>query len=159
MRREAFVNTGGFDESIGFIGEDTALIEQLLREGRVVYDPDVEVRHRRRAFPSAYLRQRFRYRVKTGRLLARGASAYIRNYKVLAFLGAGIAFPATTVIAPQIGLVLLGLYVLITTTLGIIYTRLSPLWWPLIPLAFGAHHATYFMGLLTGIAQGLLGRR
>ncbi len=34
IRRDAFT---GFDESIGYIGEDTAMIESLLQRGRVVY--------------------------------------------------------------------------------------------------------------------------
>src|SRR5437016_5513809 len=48
VRRDAF---NGFDESIGYIGEDTALIEQLIHRGRVVYHDGVRVAHRRRAFP------------------------------------------------------------------------------------------------------------
>src|SRR5947208_756907 len=69
VRRDAFT---GFDESIGYIGEDTALVESLLSRGRVVYSDAVRVFHRRRAFPGAYLRQRWRYRVKTGALLVHG---------------------------------------------------------------------------------------
>ena len=38
VRRGAFT---GFDESIGYIGEDTALIESLMQRGRVVYSDSV----------------------------------------------------------------------------------------------------------------------
>src|SRR5205085_2265614 len=48
----------GFDEAIGYIGEDTSLIGSLL--SHVVYHSGVRVFHRRRAFPRPYLRQRWR---------------------------------------------------------------------------------------------------
>src|SRR5262249_17884339 len=74
VRRAAFC---GFDEAIGYIGEDTALLSSLLPH--VVYHGEVRVFHRRRAFPGPYLRQRWRYRVKTGEMLARGAPSYRKN--------------------------------------------------------------------------------
>ena len=70
VRKSAF---RGFDEEIGYIGEDTSLIASLLPH--VIYHSGVRVFHRRRAFPGPYLRQRWRYRVKTGEMLARGAAA------------------------------------------------------------------------------------
>ena len=66
IRREAFVP---FDESVGYIGEDTALIKTVMERGSVVYHSGVRVFHRRRPFPGPYLRQRWRYRVKTGQRL------------------------------------------------------------------------------------------
>src|SRR5437773_8739344 len=45
VRRDAFT---GFDESIGYIGEDTALLDALIGRGRVVYSDAVRVFHRRR---------------------------------------------------------------------------------------------------------------
>src|SRR5204863_9956387 len=83
VRREAFT---GFDESIGYIGEDTALLESLMRRGRVLYSDSVRVFHRRRAFPGPYLRQRWRYRVKTGELLVRGSKAHRGNPMIWGFL-------------------------------------------------------------------------
>ncbi|HEY5609973.1 MAG TPA: glycosyltransferase, partial [Thermoanaerobaculia bacterium] len=154
VRKEAFP---GFDESIGYIGEDTALVAGLMRKGRVAYHSAVVVRHRRRPFPVDYLKQRWRYRVKTGRLLASGAKSY-RNAQVIAFLAVGIVFLATLVIAPPVAAALLGIYVFLTFLLGVSVTRLSLVWWPLIPIAFGLHHATYFAGLVTGLALGTASR-
>jgi glycosyltransferase involved in cell wall biosynthesis len=140
VRRSAFT---GFDESIGYIGEDTRLIEELMQRGRVVYHDQVKVFHRRRAFPGPYLRQRWRYRVKTGRLFASGAR---RDPRVSAFLAAGLI---GLLFAP----ILAFPYALVTLVLGARATRLPLRWWPMIPLAFAAHHVTYWVGLVTGITQ------
>lgn len=141
VRRDAFT---GFNESIGYIGEDTALLETLMQRGRVVYHDGVRVFHRRRAFPGPYLRQRFRYRVKTGRMFAAGVR---RDPRVSAFLVAGFA---GLMLAPLVAIP----YAIATLVLGARVTRLPLRWWPAIPLAFAAHHLTYWIGLVTGITSG-----
>ncbi|HEX8616583.1 MAG TPA: glycosyltransferase [Thermoanaerobaculia bacterium] len=143
VRRDAFT---GFDETIGYIGEDTGLIDELLQRGRVVYHDQVRVHHRRRAFPGPYLRQRWRYRVKTGRMYASGSRAHRRNPKITAFLVAGLF---GLLFAPLAALP----YAAVTLALGIPATRLPVRWWPVIPFAFAAHHATYWFGLVTGITS------
>lgn len=143
VRREFF---SGFDEEIGYIGEDTGLLDELMRRGRVVYHQDVVVWHRRRPFPGPYLRQRWRYRVKTGQMFAAGAPAYRKNPKVIAFLIAG---GLGIVLAPLVAIP----YALLTLVLGAAATRLPFWWWPVIPVAFAAHHATYWLGLVTGILR------
>jgi glycosyltransferase involved in cell wall biosynthesis len=140
VRRDAFT---GFDESIGYIGEDTALLQQLMQRGRVVYHDGVRVFHRRRAFPGPYLRQRWRYRVKTGQLFASGAR---RDPRVSAFLVAGFI---GILFAPFLALP----YALLTLVLGARATRMPLRWWPVIPFAFAAHHLTYWLGLVTGITS------
>lgn len=138
VRRSAF---HGFDEAIGYIGEDTALLESLLPH--VVYHGEVRVFHRRRAFPGPYLRQRWRYRVKTGEMLARGAASYRRNRKIRAFLTGGTC---AILLAPLVAIP----YLLTTLILGARTTRLPMRWWPLLPFAFAAHHATYYFGIVWG---------
>jgi glycosyltransferase involved in cell wall biosynthesis len=148
VRRDAFT---GFDESIGYIGEDTALLEELLERGRVVYHSGVRVHHRRRAFPGPYLRQRWRYRVKTGEMLVRGSRSYRKNPKIWGFLAAGtIAILATPVaIVP---------YIVVTLILGASVTRLPRDLWYVIPFAFALHHATYFAGICWGATRQWLRR-
>ena len=138
VRRDAFT---GFDESIGYIGEDTALLQGLMQRGSVVYHDGVRVFHRRRAFPGPYLRQRWRYRVKTGQLFAAGVR---RDPRVTAFLVAGLV---GLLLAPILAVP----YALVTLILGARVTRLPLRWWPVIPFAFAAHHLTYWMGLVTGL--------
>jgi len=142
VRKSAFT---GFDDSIGYIGEDTALISTLLPH--VVYSDAVRVFHRRRAFPRAYLAQRWRYRVKTGEMLRRGA----HPPKVRAFLIAGVLGLITLPVS-------LPLYLLATLILGARHTRLPMRHWPLIPFAFAAHHATYFAGICWGALRSMIVR-
>jgi glycosyltransferase involved in cell wall biosynthesis len=136
VRRSAFT---GFDEAIGYIGEDTALVEELRQRGRVVYHEGVRVHHRRRAFPGPYLRQRWRYRVKTGRL-----QRTRRDRKVTAFVVAGAI---GILFAPLLAVP----YALATLILGARATRLPVRWWPVLPLAFAMHHLTYWLGIVTGL--------
>jgi glycosyltransferase involved in cell wall biosynthesis len=138
VRRSAF---HGFDESIGYIGEDTSLIASLMPNA--VYHSSVRVFHRRRAFPGPYLRQRWRYRVKTGEMLVRGAAPYAKSRKIQAFLMVaviGIALAPITIIP----------YFFLTLILGARTTRLPSRDWILLPFAFAAHHATYFAGIIWG---------
>lgn len=138
VRKSAF---RGFDEAIGYIGEDTSLIASLLPH--VIYHSGVRVFHRRRAFPGPYLRQRWRYRMKTGDMLARGAAAYSQNRKINAFLFVA----AIAIVAAPITIVP---YYVFTLILGSRATRLPMRYWPLLPFAFAAHHATYFAGIVWG---------
>ncbi|MEO6487720.1 MAG: glycosyltransferase, partial [Thermoanaerobaculia bacterium] len=144
VRRSAFT---GFDEAVGYIGEDTRLIEQLMERGQVIYHDGVVVFHRRRAFPGPYLRQRWRYRVKTGQLMRRGSRSHRRNPKIVAFLVAGTVALA---LAPIVSIP----YALLTLILGARATRLRPRRWPIIPFAFALHHLTYYFGILWGMVQG-----
>ena len=141
VRRAAFT---GFDESIGYIGEDTRLVEELVKRGRVVYHDGVRVFHRRRAFPGPYLRQRWRYRVKTGRMIAKGERA--RDPRIDTFLVAGFV---AIILAPFVIIP----YAIITFILGAMATRLPLRWWPVIPVAFAMHHLTYWIGIVTGLAS------
>jgi glycosyltransferase involved in cell wall biosynthesis len=138
VRKSAFT---GFDEAIGYIGEDTALLAQLMQRGRVVYNENVRVFHRRRVFPHAYLRQRWRYRVKTGQL-----QRTRRDPRVTAFVVAGAI---GLIFAPVFAIP----YVLVTLILGVRATRLPVRWWPVIPFAFAMHHLTYWLGIVTGITS------
>jgi glycosyltransferase involved in cell wall biosynthesis len=140
VRREAFT---GFDEAIGYIGEDTALLEGLMPH--VAYSDSVRVFHRRRAFPGPYLGQRWRYRVKTGQMMMRGT----RPPKVKAFLVAGVVGLLTLPIS-------LPLYIIATFILGARHTRLPMRYRPLIPFAFAAHHATYFAGICWGAIGAII---
>lgn len=146
VRRSAFT---GFDEAIGYIGEDTRLVEALMARGNVVYHHGVRVRHRRRAFPGPYLRQRWRYRVKTGELLVAGSRAHRGNPKIAAFLVAGTI---AILLAPLVAIP----YALLTFLLGVRATRLPAKHWPMIPVAFAMHHATYYFGILAGALKAMM---
>ena len=88
-----------------------------------------------RAFPGAYLRQRWRYRVKTGQRT-------IRDGRIYSFLLAG----TVTILCPPLWIP----YFVITLILGARTTRLPKSSWPLLPFAFALHHLTYYFGILWG---------
>jgi glycosyltransferase involved in cell wall biosynthesis len=157
VRRETFELLGGFDESLGYIGEDTDLLRRALDAGaRVVLDPDVRVRHRRRPFPGPYVAQRWRYRVKTGRLLVERPGLHGRG-RVAALLTAGFACSAGVAIYGAGFLIpAAAVYALVAWTLSFPIWRRDLALAPAVPFAFGVHHLTYFAGLLTGITRGVL---
>jgi GT2 family glycosyltransferase len=155
VRRDVFESLGGFDESFGYIGEDTDFVRRAMERGVAVeLDPGVRVRHRRRGFPGAYLSQRFRYRVKTGRLLVERPGLHARG-RVAAFLACGfLATAGTAAFGGRFLLPALALYAVVAWLLSFSIWRKDPVLFPAVPLAFAMHHATYFAGLLVGMARG-----
>jgi hypothetical protein len=160
VRRETFERLGGFDEGFGYIGEDTDFVRRAMDSGaRVVLDPRVRVRHRRRAFPGPYVAQRWRYRVKTGRLLIERPGLHARG-RVTALLAAGFAASAGAALFGAGFLVpAAGAYALLTWGCAFPIWRRDVALFPAVPFAFAVHHATYFAGLVAGISRGVLGRR
>ena len=160
VRSEAFREAGGFDESIGYIGEDSELIARLLKRGRIIYSPDPVVYHRRRAWPRAFIAQRWRYRVKTGRmLLSAKGKTYRASGKIIIFLAAAFVFLASLIFSPLLALAMLVVYAAVTLVLGMGAARFSKLLYPLIPLFFLIHHAIYFSGIVYGAVRGLFGSK
>ncbi|MFY9549855.1 MAG: glycosyltransferase family 2 protein, partial [Thermoanaerobaculia bacterium] len=157
VRRETFERLRGFDEGFGYIGEDTDFVRRALESGaRVVLDPDARVRHRRRAFPGPYLAQRWRYRVKTGRLLVERPGLHARG-RIAAFLAAAFAGSAGVALFGARFLVPAAvLYAGLTSALSFPVWRRDPALLPAVPFAFAVHHATYLAGLLAGIGRGVL---
>jgi len=111
-------------------------INALMNRGDVVYHSGVRVFHRRRAFPGPYLRQRWRYRVKTGR-------EGIKDRRIYLFLLAG----TITLLVPPLWIVYYG----VTLILGARATRRPKSYLPLLPFAFALHHLTYYFGILWGL--------
>lgn len=156
IRRDAFEEAEGFDEAIGYIGEDTALLERLMRMGSVMYHDGCVVHHRRRPYPMAYLAQRWRYRVKTGLMLATGRARM--NSKIAMFLTAGTLFVGLLMFSPRLAAGAFVAYCGVCLYAGISTRRVPVFLWPFIPLFFLTHHTTYFAGIMVGAARGLVMR-
>ena len=156
VRRETFEKLRGFDESFGYIGEDTDFVRRAMDGGaRVVLEPAARVRHRRRAFPGPYLAQRWRYRVKTGRLLVEKPGLHARG-RVVAFLATAFAASVALVLfGPRFLLPAAGLYAALTWALSFPIWRRDLALFPAVPFAFAAHHLTYLAGLIAGIGRGV----
>jgi GT2 family glycosyltransferase len=160
VERELFDSLGGFDESIGYIGEDTDFIRRAMTGGaKPELDPALVVRHRRRAFPGAFLAQRWRYRVKTGRRLVERPAETLTP-KIAVFLACGAAAAA--------GALLLGSAFLVPAAAayaGLTWALSSKIWlrdpalFPAVPAAFVVHHANYWIATVAGIFAGLATRR
>jgi GT2 family glycosyltransferase len=157
-RRETFDRLAGFDESVGYVGEDTDFVARAMEAGAVPeLDPSIVVFHRRRAFPGPFLAQRWRYRVKTGRLLARGPSRYPLA-RVTAFLGAPPAVAAGAWLGGPVVLVACAaVYVASVVALSAPVWRRDRVLLPLAPAAFALHHANYWVATLVGLSAGIVG--
>jgi glycosyl transferase family 2 len=157
-KREVFDAVGGLDETLGYVSEDTDFVRRVAESGaRVELEPAIRVRHRRRSFPAAYLAQRWRYRVKTGRLLVERPGLHARG-RIAGFLFAGFLLAgAATALGPAASGAVLLLYAAATWIFSFPIWRRDLLLFPAVPLAFALHHATYFAALLAGMATGLAG--
>lgn len=158
IRRDAFQKAGGFDERIGYIGEDTAIVARLMRLGEVLYQSGVLVHHRRRPFPGAYLAQRWRYRWKTGRMLADASSPYRKDIRLWLMLLLPLLLLILLAFSPATAVVAIAFYLALCLSLAALSTRLPVAFWPLIPFAFAAHHFVYSAATLGGFLSGLVAR-
>lgn len=155
VRRRLFDELGGFDESLGYIGEDSDFIRRAMKTGvRPLLVPELLVFHRRRAFPGSFLAQRFRYRWKTGRLL-RDRPETVPRGRVALFLGAGCAMMALAVLLGPRGTVLAA-----AAYAALTWAASAPIWrkdralFPLVPFAFLLHHANYWIATVGGMLFG-----
>jgi glycosyltransferase involved in cell wall biosynthesis len=164
VQRSLFDSLGGFDESLGYIGEDTDFVGRSIAAGESPeLDPRIAVFHDRRSFPAAFLRQRWHYRWKTGRLLVLKPSAPPRAL-IYTFLAAGLLAGVATAIlrGPLLAGAAAGYFVAVWSLSFPIWRR-DPILFPVAPFAFAIHHANYWIatvvGILAGAAESIFGRR
>jgi GT2 family glycosyltransferase len=157
VRRTVFEALGGFDESLGYIGEDTDFIRRALRGGaRVVLDPDLRVAHRRRSFPFAFLKQRWRYRVKTGRLWVRNPSAYPDRRLPVFLIGGAAVLGLAAAFGAAFLLPFLAAYAAAAWTLSYPFWKRDRSLAAAVPFAFAVHHLNYWLALLAGAVEEIL---
>ena len=158
--RSLFDRLGGFDESLGYIGEDTDFVRRAMAAGVAPdLDPALAVYHRRRAFPGPFLSQRWRYRMKTGKLLAERPAAAFTG-RIALFLAGGAAAGIVSLLFGRRFLVpAAAAYAVATWSLSSRIWRRDPALFPGVPAAFFAHHANYWIATVAGMAGGLASRR
>ncbi|HET9793049.1 MAG TPA: glycosyltransferase [Thermoanaerobaculia bacterium] len=157
--RELRDRLDGFDETLGYIGEDTDFVHRAMKAGVVPeLDPDLVVHHRRRAFPAAFLAQRWRYRVKSGRRLVErpdGAPVAL----IAGFLAAAAAATAGTIVfGRRFAIPAAAAYAAATWAFSAPVWRRDPALFPAVPAAFFLHHANYAIATVAGIGAALAGR-
>jgi len=160
VERALFDRLGGFDESLGYIGEDTDFVRRAMEAGVVPeLDPGLVVFHRRRPFPGPFLAQRWRYRVKTGRLFA-GNRPGLPRKKIGVFLAAGGAAGAASLyFGRKFWAPAAAVYAAATWTLSFPIWRRDRSLAPVVPGAFFLHHANYWVATAAGIATALASRK
>ncbi|MGH9443822.1 MAG: glycosyltransferase family 2 protein [Thermoanaerobaculia bacterium] len=157
VERSLFDALGGFDESLGYIGEDTDFIGRAMAAGEEPsLQPDLVVFHDRRRFPWAFLRQRWRYRWKTGRLLVEKPSSLPKGL-IYGFLAAGLAAAASTVfLGPRFVALAGGLYAIGVWAFSFPIWRRDPVLFPLAPFGFAVHHGNYWAATVAGLFSALV---
>jgi GT2 family glycosyltransferase len=157
--RDLFDALGGFDESLGYIGEDTDFVRRAMAAGvEPELDPALAVFHRRRAFPGPFLAQRWRYRWKTGRLLVERPSASYNGKIALFLAGGAIAAAAAVLFGTRFLIPAAGAYAGLVWVLSAKIWVRDPALFPAVPFAFFLHHANYWIATVAGMAAAL-GRR
>jgi GT2 family glycosyltransferase len=155
VRRELFDDLGGFDETIGYIGEDTDFVARAMGRGVV---PElvgkIAVHHRRRPFAGPFLAQRWRYRVKTGELLCARPGRYPMP-AIAAFLASPLILLSAGLWAGRFWPVPIAGYALLTWILALPIWSKDPALMPVVPFAFALHHANSWVALSLGIVRGL----
>jgi GT2 family glycosyltransferase len=161
VKKDVFDKIGGFNEKLGYISEDTEFIYTAIKnfKYRAFYKHDLVVFHKRREFPFQYIKQRFRYRIKNGKLLFVYPEIYMKNFKLVLFLIAGMMFIVSFFVAPAIFWILLMLYMVLVTAEAAQYLRSEPRLSCALIFAFPIHHLTYFLGIIFGLINGVLTRR
>jgi GT2 family glycosyltransferase len=149
----------GFDESLGYIGEDTDFVHRAMKAGVIPeLDPALVVRHRRRAFPGPFLAQRWRYRVKSGRRVVERPDGSPRAL-IGAFLAVAAASAAgTALFGRRFAFPAAAVYAAATWAFSAPIWRRDPALFPAVPAAFFLHHANYAIGTAAGIGAALASR-
>lgn len=156
VTRDLFDRLNGFDESLGYIGEDTDFVHRARKAGHPpLLDPGLKVFHRRRAFPLAFLRQRWRYRIKTGRLLVTRPALYLRPTPLIFLLTGALAIVLTILFGAKFVLPAAIFYALVTWLASAKIWVRDPFLFPFVPFAFAIHHANYWLAFVAGIFRGL----
>lgn len=151
--KSIFEIVGGFNEYIGYGGEDTEFVYQAKKRTRkdFLYSSDVFVRHHRRQFGWAYIKQRFKLRTNNGRLTLAYPALYTRNLMFSMIITAICAFFLALVIDPVIIPVALLIYIVPVSVYVIVKHRD---FFPVLVLALLAHHISYAAGIFYGLLAG-----
>jgi len=159
MRREIFNALGGFNEKIGFGGEDSEMIYLAKRKlGKNFWCfPENFVWHKRRHFGWEFLKRNIRFRRQNGRLIWLYPEMYLWNKSLwLAFALVAIFIGLLFIIRGWLALIIFAIYYLCHYWIhGIFYLKTKKWLFVIAPFIYFLHHLSYFLGLSAGLAEGL----
>lgn len=162
VERQWFERVGGLNQELGYGGEDTEFMHLAGRMGaRFFFDPAMTVFHRRRPFGFGYVRQRFRLRRQSARLVAAYPKIYAKSPAFLVALFSAPVLVAALALVPALrseaSLALMAaLYVAAAICLSHNGWKDKPWLALLSPPAFALHHLVYIAGLWLGLAESIL---
>ncbi len=151
VRRDVFEAVGGFNEALGYGGEDSEFIYLCRRmaKGYFIYDPDLFVIHERRPFGRDFFSQRYRLRKQNGGLLWLRPGMYVTRKS-------GAALAAVPVLLwlmiewPPLVLLAIAAYSILLARASLGAKSAGRLKWA---GAVACLHGVSFAGLLTGILR------
>jgi len=160
IRRDIFLELGGYNEAIGYGGEDTEFIYRAVTEGGCLfaYTWDLIVYHPPRRIGWGLMKQRFRYRVQNGKMLWIHPGLYLSRWTFSIGLFGITAFVIASIFKPIVFPVGLGLYVLCASLFSLPYVRYDWRFILVLPPAFFIHHVIYYLAIWKGILYGLFYR-
>jgi glycosyltransferase involved in cell wall biosynthesis len=161
LRREIFDTVKGFNEKIGYGGEDSEMVYQIGKKtGKVLeFIPELFVHHERREFGLELLKRNFRFRRQNGRLIW----VYPKMYKWNPSLWIGmslipislfflIAFPWGFLVP----LLLAAIYINLIFFRSYQRSGKKLMFSIFMPIYFFLHHCSYALGLSFGFWEGFV---
>ncbi len=154
VRKKIFEEVDGFNEKIGYGGEDTEFLEFIIRRTkcRMMYLPNLFVYHKKRDFMVPYLKQRLKFRINNGKMAYVYPKLYFSNYKFLLFFFVGTFFFVFLFLRPLIALYAFIFYLILLVLVSSPYF-IKNVRFVILPFAFAAQHLTYYIGILIGLSN------
>jgi len=148
--KDTFSDIGGFNERIGYGGEDTEFIYQVKKKFKkaFLYSSEIYVYHHRREFGWGYVKQRFKLRTNNGRLTWAYPGLYSKNLKFSLSIVVILVYLVIILQMPIIILPTFAFYIIILS----MYTAIKHRdFFPILIFALFIHHLTYAAGIFYGL--------
>lgn len=157
IRRDIFQKLGGYNEAIGYGGEDTEFIYRAVTQGGCLfgYTWDLIVFHPPRDLGWGLVKQRFRYRVQNGKMLWVHPTIYLSRWTFSIGLFGISIFIIASLLQPLIFPFGLLVYFICAGLVSLKYARYDPRFILVLPPAFFIHHVIYYLAIWKGILTGL----
>ena len=160
IRKRPFLELGGYNEAIGYGGEDTEFVYRAVEQADCLfaYTWDLIVYHPPRRFGWGLIKQRFTYRFQNGRMLWVHPGLYLRHWTFTTGLFGITAFLAVSLFAPIVFPLGLAAYFLCAIGVSLNYARYDARFVLLLPPAFFVHHTLYYLAIWAGFLRGPFNR-
>ncbi len=157
IRKQIFLELGGYNEAIGYGSEDTEFIYRAVCDGGCLfaYTWDLIVYHPPRSLGWELIKQRFRYRAQNGKMLWVHPGLYLSRWTFSIGLFGITAFIVASLLNPVIFPIGLGVYLIFAILFSLPYGRYDIRFALILPLAFFIHHIIYYLAIWKGILTGV----